>query len=241
VTATTRRAGAAPLLYAVAVVAAVNLLSQLAGLSTGARVSIWLFMPLLGAWAWVAAPRPLPRPLALLLVGIGFAWGGDVLLSLGGDVTFAVGIGSFLVMQVLYVLAFRAVPGPGLVRAWPVAWIPYVLVWAGMNWLIRDGVGVLAVPVLVYSAALVVMAVQALDLVLRVPRRLGWTIAWGGALFVVSDGLIALRAFADLLPDGRLTSFATMITYIAAQVMIVTGFVRAVTAVSRPSPSAATS
>ena len=31
------------------------------------------------------------------------------------------GMASFLVMQVLYILAFRAVPGPGLVRAWPIA------------------------------------------------------------------------------------------------------------------------
>jgi uncharacterized membrane protein YhhN len=186
-----------------------------------------LFMPLLAAWALAARPGPRPTPLRLLLVGTVFAWGGDVALSFGGDVLFPIGMASFLVMQVLYVLAFRAVPGPGLVRAWPIAWVPYGAIWLIMNWLIRDGVGVLMVPVMVYSAALLVMAVQALDLVLRVPRPAGWTVAWGGVLFVVSDGLIALREFAGWLPEGPGTSFAIMATYLAAQLMIVTGFVRA--------------
>ena len=35
-----------------------------------------------------------------------------------------------------------------------------------------------------------------LDLVIRVPQRLGWRVAIGAGLFVASDALIALTAFA---------------------------------------------
>ncbi|MEZ5116251.1 MAG: lysoplasmalogenase [Candidatus Nanopelagicales bacterium] len=234
--------GVRALLAAAVVVAVVNLAAQVLDAAWVGRVSIWLFMPLLGLWAWTATPRPVPRPLALLLVGTVFAWGGDVFLSLprDGDLLFLLGIGSFLVMQVLYLLAFRSVPGPGLVRAWPIAWIPYGVFWVGMNALLWPGTGDLRIPVLVYSAALVLMAVAALDLVLRVPRADGWRVAWGAVLFVVSDACIALRAFVDVLPDGRVTSVLIMVTYLPAQLLIVTGFVRAVRAVSRPTGSAAT-
>lgn len=229
--------GAVGLLAAAAVAGGVNLVASLAGWTVAARVSVWLVMPLLGLWALAAAPQPRPRPVTLLVVGAGFAWGGDVLLSLPGELWFPLGMASFAAMQVLYVAAFRAIPGPGLVRAWPIAWVPYVAVWLGMNALVWSGAGVLRIPVLVYSALLIVMAVQALDMVLRVPRPAGWSVAWGGVLFVVSDGLIALREFAGVLPGGAPTSFAIMLTYLAAQALIVTGFVRAVRALSPPTRS----
>ncbi len=132
------------------------------------------------------------------------------------------GIGAFLVMQVCYIVAFTRVPGPGLVRAWKVAIIPYALVWVVMNVLVSSGVGALRLPVLIYSAVLVTMALAALDLVIRVPQRLGWRVAIGAALFLVSDALIALTAFGPLT-ESRGASVVIMTTYLLAQGMIVTG------------------
>lgn len=217
-------------LVAYGIVAALNLVAQVGGWTPVGRVTVWLVAPLLAGWTLTTAPRPLPRPLRLLLVGLVFAFGGDVLLSLPGDALFPLGMVSFLGMQVLYVLAFRAVPGPGLLRAWPVAWAPFALAWVILLALVWGGAGQLLVPLMVYGAALLVMAAQAFDLVLRVPRPLGWRVAWGAALFVVSDALIALSRFGPV-PRGTGTSVAIMATYLAAQAMIVTGFVAAVAAV----------
>ena len=40
------------------------------------------------------------------------------------------------------------------------------------------------------------MALGALDLVLRLPQALAWRVTAGALLFIVSDALIALTAFA---------------------------------------------
>ena len=70
--------------------------------------------------------------------------------------------------------------------------------------------GPLLVPVIVYGLALVTSAVLATGFS---------TIAGiGGAIFFVSDGLIALRSFAGItLPQH---GFLVMLTYITAQVLI---------------------
>ncbi len=189
-------------------------------------------MPLLAAWI-VADGRgrafAWPGPLRWLVAGLGFAWLGDVLLLGDGDLWFVGGLAAFAVMQVCYLVAIRRIPGPGLVRAWPITIVPYALVWVGVNAAVGAGVGDLRIPVLAYSALLVVVALAALDLVLRVPRRLGWRIAGGAAAFVVSDGLIALGAFGPL-PDGPIAGALVMATYSAAQVLIATGFTGSVRA-----------
>ena len=75
---------------------------------------------------------------------------------------------------------------------------------------------------MVYSAVALAMALAALDLVLRVPRNLGWRVAWGALVFVLSDALIAVTAFGPLTATP-LTSALIMATYAIAQAMIVTG------------------
>ena len=212
------------------VVGAMNVFCVATSLSIPATAAKVLLMPLLLVWLLLTVsggctPRSAVRWLA---VGMLLAWFGDILLTQDSDAFFAAGLSSFLVMQVCYVVAFLRIPGPGLVRAWKVAIVPFLVVYVVINLLISDGVGALRIPVLVYSAALMVMALAALDLVLRVPRPLGWRIAAGSVLFLVSDALIALTAFGPLTQSPA-WSAVIMTTYIAAQAMIVTGFGSAVT------------
>jgi uncharacterized membrane protein YhhN len=130
-------------------------------------------------------------------------------------------------MQVCYIVAFLRVPGPGLVRAWKIALIPYVLIWIGINVVISSGVGAMRIPVLVYSAVALTMAVAALDLVLRLPQALAWRVAGGALIFVVSDALIAMTAFGPLTESAGWSALV-MATYVAAQGLIVTGFAHGV-------------
>lgn len=207
------------------VVAAVNVISVTAQLSGPATAAKALLVPLLLVWLLLTVRRGCssPEPVRWLAVGLLFAWFGDLLLTQDSDAFFAAGLVSFLVMQICYIIAFLRVPGPGLVRAWKVTIVPFVVVYVVMNMLVSGGVGDLRIPVLIYSAALIAMAIAALDLVLRIPRPLGWRVAGGAALFVVSDALIALTAFGPL-NESPLMSVGIMTTYIGAQAMIVTGF-----------------
>lgn len=219
-------------LVAYVAVGAFNVMCVVSSASLPATAAKVLLVPLLLVWLLLTvrdgcSPRGSVRWFA---VGLLFAWFGDLLLTQDGDAYFAAGLASFLVMQVCYIVAFIRVPGPGLVRAWKVTIVPFALVYVVINLLIAEGVGDLRIPVLVYSAALIAMAMAALDLVLRVPRPLGWRVAGGAALFVASDALIALTAFGPLT-ESPIWSAVIMVTYIAAQAMIVTGFG---TALARP-------
>jgi len=216
------------LLIAYAVVSVANVASEAAGSTWFTTTTKACLMPLLLAWLLVQMRTDHNHPLALrwLAVGVLFAWFGDLLLSGDGDGFFIAGIAAFLVMQVCYIIAFTRVPGPGLVRAWKIALVPYVLLWLILNVLLSSGVGALRIPVLLYSVVLVAMAVAALDLVIRVPEDKGWRVAIGAGLFVLSDALIALTAFGPL-SESRWWSVVIMATYLTAQAMIVTGLVLA--------------
>ena len=219
------------LLAAYAVVGVVNVVAETAGLSGAAHLTKPMLMPLLLAWL-VVVMRPaggLGAALRGLAAGVAFAWLGDLLLMGDGDAFFTGGIAAFLVTQVCYIVAFTRIPGPGLVRAWRIALVPYAVIWIVLNLLVSPGVGDMRVPVLLYSVVLISMSVAALDLVIRVPQRLGWRIAAGALLFVASDAVIALTAFGPLSSSPALTGLI-MATYVAAQALIVTGMAGSVLA-----------
>lgn len=211
-------------LLAYVILGAINVALLLTDASVAFTLTKALLMPVLLAWLLVYTRGQLTTPLRLLALGLLCAWAGDVLLEGDGDLFFVAGLLGFLAMQVCYILAFTRVPGPGLVRAWKLALVPFVVVWLVLNYLVSPGS--LRVPVLIYSVVLVTMAVAALDLVIRVPQDKGWRVAIGAALFVVSDGLIALTAFGPLTASTG-ASIAIMTTYIAAQGLITTGFTEA--------------
>ena len=215
-------------------VAVLNVIAEATGNANGAVLTKPLLMPLLLAWVVAMAGRRWPVPLRWLAAGLVFAWAGDLLLMGDTDAAFALGLAAFLVMQVCYLVAFLRVPGPGLVRAWPVAVVPYAVAWLVLVVLVWPGAGAMRVPVLVYGAVLVTMALGALDLVLRMPQDLAWRVAAGALLFVLSDALIAVTAFGPLTESVQ-ASAAVMATYTTAQGLIVSGFVRGLLGV-RPGP-----
>jgi len=208
-------------------VGVLNVLAEASSNTNSIQLTKPLLIPLLLAWLISMARRDWPVPLRWIGVGLVFAWAGDLALMGEGDTAFMLGIAFFLVMQVCYLVAFLRVPGPGLVRAWKIAAIPYALIWVAINALVWTDAGDMRIPVLVYSAVAVAMALAALDLVLRLAQPLAWRVAAGALLFVVSDALIALTAFGPMTETAA-ASAAVMATYIAAQGLIVTGFTHGV-------------
>jgi uncharacterized membrane protein YhhN len=156
----------------------------------------------------VAAARP-GRPLRLAVAGLLLGGAGDAAL-LGHGPWFLVGMGAFALGHVSYLLAFlRAGAGAALRRRW---WIPagYLAVWAGLLVLVWPGLDAgLRLPVLGYSLLLTAMATAA--------AGTGGVAAAGGALFLLSDGLLALGLAERDFP-GR--AAVVMPTYLAGQLLI---------------------
>lgn len=143
---------------------------------------------------------------ALALGGVG-----DVALLGTSDAAFTAGLGSFLVSHGAWIAALRARPGGGLLRRKPVAAVPYLAAYAGLNGYLWNRTGKDRIPVLVYSSALMAMALTALDTG-RVRTALG------GALFVTSDTLLSLEKFADVTLPAH--EALVMLTYTKAQALL---------------------
>ncbi|MGO4201563.1 lysoplasmalogenase [Rhodococcus sp. TAF43] len=199
--------------------AIVHLSAQLVDRERVADVTQWFLMPVLAGALWLgtggsAAPRR-SRLVVLTLVALGFSWLGDTAPDLAdGDLSFLLMVGFFLLAQVAYIAAF-APYGRAEVwgrRRWST--VGYLVAVGFLVLACAPGAGPLLVPALLYGSALGAMAILAAGV-----NRL---VAVGGALFLVSDGMIALGAFADWF-SPPVEGFWVMLTYIAAQVLIVLG------------------
>ncbi|MFG2619966.1 lysoplasmalogenase [Streptomyces sp. NPDC048507] len=190
------------LLGAFAVAAAADLGALLAGWHLGHVIAKPLLMPLLVAHVLT---RGAPR---LLVAALLFGWGGDLALLFDADPAFLVGMGSFAAGHVCYLVLFgRGRTGPLLAAA-------YALALTGTVALLWDGLpSDLRVPVAGYSLLLTAMAYRA--------GALGRTAAVGGALFLLSDTLIA-TGVADW-PQLPRPDFWIMATYLAAQYLLAMG------------------
>ena len=148
-------------------------------------------------------PRPTQR--ALALGGLG-----DVALLGNGNAAFTAGLGSFLAGHVAWVAALRP-KSAGVLARNPAVAAPYVAAWAGLNAYLWPKTGKDRIPVLVYSTALLATALAALDTGDK-------AVATGGALFLVSDALLALEKFGDVhLP---LHEGVVMATYTTGQALL---------------------
>lgn len=208
-----------PALVVYAVVLVLHLAAQAADADAVAHVTQALLMPLLAAYllaarSAAAPPGPLPRLLRLVLWALAFSWLGDTLPSvLDGDGAFLAMVGCFLLAQVSYLRAFRPYAEESVLhrrRGWLTA---YGVVLVALLAACLPSAGALAPAVLVYGGCLVSMAVLSTGV-----DRLAWA---GGALFLVSDSLIALDAFDVVtLP---LQDVLVMATYGAGQLLLVRG------------------
>jgi uncharacterized membrane protein YhhN len=187
-----------------------------------------LLMPALAlaaVWA-VRRARPWPRAgMALILIALLFSWIGDGAgLFLPGLPTLPTMILFFGVAHLAYIALFWRAPGVARPRRVPLWALVYAAWWIGAIAVIGPHSGGLLIPLGVYG--LVLGGTAALS------TRLGPVVAWGGAFFLVSDTIIALREFLDV--PAWLSDFV-MPTYTLGQGLIVFG---AVAALRRGAPRA---
>ncbi|MEU4918603.1 lysoplasmalogenase [Streptomyces parvus] len=199
---------ARPVLLAFLLVAAADLAGLLAGAETVHLVAKPLLMPLLAGYA---ALRGAPRPLVAALL---FGWGGDVFLLADNDLAFLVGMGSFAVGHVCYLMLFGRGEGRGRAPAPLATGAGYAVVLVAFLVLIwPDLPADLRIPLTGYSLLLTAMAWRA--------GVFGPYAAAGGALFLLSDALIA-TGIAEW-PQAPAPDFWVMLTYTAAQALLTLG------------------
>lgn len=208
---------------AYAALALVHLALQvLAPSSPGTRLTQVCLAPLLLVMLARATATTRSRVQRWTLAALTFCFLGDLLPGVvPADIAFLAMVGAFLVAQVCFIVGFgpwrvAAVRRRGVVAAYVLGFVVLVL-------LVAPHAGSLLVPVVVYGASLTTMAVLASGL-----GRLGLL---GGALFFVSDALIAVNTFTGHVPGANVLIMAT---YAAALALLVAGVLRAIPAGRRP-------
>ena len=192
-------------------VAAVDLVAELLGWRSVAFGCRMLLMPLL-AWCVCASGPVRRRSVILLLVALGFSWWGDLSAAVLVKIAF------FLVAQIVYVVAFWPSWRQSLIARPPLA-VAYGLALTAVVALVATVAGQLAVPVGVYGTSLAVMALLA--------TGMGRLTGLGGALFLVSDIVLAVELFVapGTIPYAL---FVNMALYLPAQLLITLGVLRRV-------------
>jgi uncharacterized membrane protein YhhN len=204
-----------PLLPAYGAVAAADVYFAATGNRRARRITKPALMPLLAMHVAGAGDSDTDaadtKP--LVLAGLGLSWVGDVALMADGEAAFATGLSGFLAAHGCYLGALAKRRRGGVKNA---PWIAaaYGAAWLGLNAVLFPRTGKLRVPVIVYGTALAAMAVAALD-----TDDLG--VAAGGAAFLVSDSILALRTFGGATVPGA--DALVMITYTAAQALLAHG------------------
>jgi uncharacterized membrane protein YhhN len=160
---------------------------------------------------------------SVTILALLFSLLGDVLLMFVSNSAhfFIAGLVSFLLAHIMYILVFLRDRDS---KRNSVPFITFLLLYAtGLFFLIKDGLGDLLIPVLVYMTVILVMATTAfMRKGILVDR--GYLFVFIGAIFfMISDSLLATNKFYTTLPFSNV---CIMATYALAQFLIILGILK---------------
>jgi uncharacterized membrane protein YhhN len=162
---------------------------------------------------------------AIFIFALLFCWAGDVLLLFQGELFFIMGLISFLIGHVLYILCYRQFQysdkskellGPQKVRFS----LPFILIGTGLVVILFPVLGDLKIPVMIYALVLALMVINALLRYGRTSTKSFLFVFLGAILFMTSDSMLAINRF---LHPFSTAGTLIMITYCLAQFLIVEG------------------
>jgi uncharacterized membrane protein YhhN len=199
-----------------------HLLSLLLEEALFSNITKFLLVPSLTLWLWMSRKKNS----AFLLLALAFSWFGDILLMFQTQpIFFILGLGSFLIAHVFYITTFHQAtdkPDKGLLYKLVTAGAVILCV-VGFLGLIGPSLGEMRVPVYAYAAAIGSMLWAALNRYKKTSPKSFVLVTFGAFLFVFSDAMIAWNKFVGPFWNAGLL---IMLTYIAAQTLIVSGLLK---------------
>ncbi|MBA4852742.1 lysoplasmalogenase [Emticicia sp. BO119] len=152
----------------------------------------------------------------IVLLALLFSCLGDTFLMFQkqNQLFFLLGLGSFLLAQVCYVILFQQEGESRHFR-----WLPFIsysclLLFFLLNKLPSD----FKIPIIIYSVVITLMGIRASER--KVSDKSYQLVLIGAIIFILSDSLIALSKFVVNIP---LSGLWIMATYVVAQYMIIQG------------------
>ncbi len=216
------------------ILSVVHLLGITAHAQTALTFSKPALIPTLALWFWLSTTPQAGKIRYLFLIGLLFSTAGDVFLMNNGATYFLLGLSSFLIAHVFYIITFFYFPEfkKGLVIRRPAIIIPVAMFLGVFLFMLLPKVPEgFQVPVLVYSMVIALMILSAINLTGRTSATATKTVISGAILFLISDSILGSEKFNVLTAtNANLIRFAVMFTYLSGQYLLTKGMVRQLTA-----------
>jgi len=159
----------------------------------------------------------------ITLLALVFSVLGDILLMFVDQSPhfFTVGLVAFLLAHIMYILVFLRHRNK---QKSILSFVILLLVYAsGLFYLLKDGLGALLVPVIVYMIVILSMATTAF-MRKGIVNSNSYNLVFIGAIFfMISDSILALNKFYQPIPFSNIS---IMLTYALAQYLIVIGILK---------------
>lgn len=159
-----------------------------------------------------------------ILLALTFSWIGDVLLMFQDkkDIFFLLGLSSFLLAHVFYIIYFHKVRVRENVKSNPWLLVIVVIYYAALISFLSPYLGDMKLPVRIYGIVISFMFMLAMHMLFIRNKEAGKWMMIGALLFVLSDSLLALNKFYK---PFEFASIMIILTYALAQFFIVKGAV----------------
>lgn len=159
-----------------------------------------------------------------ILFALFFSWAGDVLLMFvpKNDIFFLLGLASFLLAHIFYIVFFHHVRVRESVKSNPWLLLVVVIYYAALITWLSPYLGDMKLPVRIYGVVISVMFMLAMHMLSIKNKVAGNWMMWGALLFVISDSVLAINKFYQPFEAANVI---IMLTYGLAQLFIVKGAV----------------
>jgi len=179
-------------------------------------------MPLLIFYFWSTTPKtPLSR---FIIIALACSFIGDTLLifSSSQELFFMTGLVAFLLAHIVFILINLSAVNEQAKRL-KLQWQDIIFVGLGLFFFsfIKDDLGELYFPVVMYTVIICLMALTARKRWNKVCRESFWLVMSGAIIFMLSDFLLAVDKFNG---DFEYAQFSIMFTYLMAQFLLIQGY-----------------
>lgn len=186
-------------------------------------LAAWYYLSIKGNWGNINS---------MFLLGLCFSVLGDSLLMFvetKGEIFFLLGLGSFLITHLCYIIAFAIFPSLklGTLSTNKMLAIPFLAALIGVLSFLWPDLGSFRLPVLLYAIVIIAMSAFCFNMKNRIPYSVFLSLFVGAILFVISDLTIAIVKFKFENVPPALSGLAIMMTYLLGQFSLTNGMILA--------------
>ena len=156
------------------------------------------------------------------MLALFFSWSGDILLMFvsRNELFFLLGLGSFLLAHIFYIIFFHQVRVREGVKGNPWLLVIVVIYYGALISWLSPYLGDMKIPVRIYGIVISFMFMLAMHMLVIKNKQAGKWMTGGALLFVISDSVLAINKFYTAFEGAGII---IMLSYGLAQLFIVKG------------------